>query len=220
VVVLVLSTVGIVLTLTLAVLLGLVLGYIVLALWSGRGRVWLSRGLAIGVAAGILASPLIGGRLQDQRSRGEDSLVPQTLSFRWEIWTEQYFPSMSGRWILGYGPGIPEEIAWRYTESVYITYLLQGGLILVVLFLALQAVLFRQMRDLSRSPDPARVAVSGTVAAMVVVLLPLHGVFPYMVGLGLPQLFFALAGVAFAGLPRASLLVPTVPAALRETAVR
>jgi hypothetical protein len=211
--VLLLATVGIVLTLTLAVLLGLVLGYIVLALWSGRGRLWLFRGLAVGVAAGILASPLIGGRLADQRGRGDDSLVPQTLSFRWDIWTEQYFPSMSGRWITGYGPAIPDEITWRYTESVYITYLLQGGLVLVVLFLGLQAVILRQMRDLKHDGDPVRAAVGATVAAMVVVLVPLHGVFPYMVGLGLPQLFFALAGVALAGLPHATRLSPLAPAA-------
>lgn len=218
--VLVVATTGIVLTLTLAVLFGLVLGFIVLALWSGRGRVWLSRGLAVGAAAAIIASPLIGGRLQDQRDPGaEDSLVPQTLSFRWEIWTEQYFPSMDGRWIFGYGPAIPDEITWRYTESVYITYLLQGGLVLVVLFLALMAVLFRQMRDLRTDPDPTRVAVASTVAAMAVVLLPLHAVFPYMVGLGLPQLFFALAGVALAGLPRPGL--PGAPRAGRHaTAVR
>lgn len=204
-VVLVLCTVGLVLTLTLAVLFGLVLGYVVLALWSGRARTWLGRGVAVGAIAAILASPLIGARLSDQRSPGaEDSLVPQTLSFRWQIWTEQYFPSLRGRWLFGYGPGIPDEISWRFTESVYVTYLLEGGLVLLVLFLVLQTVLLWTMRDLRDPDDPVRTAVSATVAAMVVVLLPLHAVFPYMVGLGLPQLFWALAGVALAGLPRSA----------------
>ena len=202
VLVLVLTTTGIVLTLTFAVLFGLVLGFIVLALWSGRGRVWLSRGAAVGLAAGIVTSPLIGARLRDQQAPGaEDSLVPQTLSFRWEVWTEQYFPAMRGQWLFGYGPGIPPEISWRFTESVYITYLLQGGLVLLVLFLVQQYVLFRSMRELRWHGDSTRTAVASAVAAMVVVLLPLHAVFPYMVGLGLPQLLWALAGVAMAGLP-------------------
>lgn len=205
VVVLVLTTTGIVLTLTFAVLFGLVLGFVVLALWSGRGRVWLSRGVAVGIAAAIVTSPLIGARLDDQRAPGAgDSLVPQTLSFRWQIWTEQYFPAMQGQWLFGYGPGIPPEISWRFTESVYITYLLQGGLVLLVLFLVQQYVLFRSMRQLRWQGDSTRTAVSSAVAAMVVVLLPLHAVFPYMVGLGLPQLLWALAGVAMAGLPRPS----------------
>jgi hypothetical protein len=207
VLVLVVTTTGIVLTLTFAVLFGLVLGFVLLALWSGRGRVWLSRGIAVGIAAGIVASPLIGARLDDQRAPGAgDSLVPQTLSFRWEIWTEQYFPALRGQWLFGYGPGIPPEISWRFTESVYITYLLQGGIVLLVLFLAQQYVLFRTMRNLRALGDTTRTAVSSTVAAMVVVLLPLHAVFPYMVGLGLPQLFWALAGVALAGLPRSTVL--------------
>ncbi len=198
-----LASVGILLTLTFAVLFGLVLGFVVLALWSGRGRVWLSRGAAVGIAASIVASPLIGARLDDQRAPGAgDSIVPQTLSFRWEIWTEQYFPALRGQWLLGYGPGIPPEISWRFTESVYITYLLQGGLVLLVLFLVQQYVLFRSMRGLRVHGDTTRTAVGSTVAAMVVVLLPLHAVFPYMVGLGLPQLLWALAGVAMAGLPR------------------
>lgn len=201
--VLVLTTTGLVLTLTLAVLIGLALGFVVLALWSGQARRWLARGLAAALAVAVLASPLIGGRLADQRGPGGgDSLVPQTLAFRWEIWTEQYFPSLQGRWVLGYGPAIPPEVSWRFTESVYVTYLLQGGLVLLLLFLALQAVLLRTLLDVRTPADTTRTAVASAAAAMVVVLLPLHGVFPYMVGLGLPQLFWALVGVALAGLPR------------------
>lgn len=200
--VLVLTTAGIVLTLTLAVFFGLVLGFVVLALWSGRGRVWLFRGAAAGVAVAIVSGPLIGGRLDDQRQSASDSVIPQTLSFRYEIWTEQYFPALTSQWLFGYGPGIPPEIVWRFTESVYVTYLLQGGLVLLLLFLALQAVVLRTMLDVRDARDATRTAVSSTVAAMVVVLVPLHAVFPYMVGLGLPQLFWGLAGVAMAGLPR------------------
>ena len=217
VVVLALCITGIVLTLTLAVIFGLVLGFVVLALWSGRGRVWLSRGVAAGVGVAIVASPLIGARLDDQRAPGAgDSIVPQTLSFRWDIWTQQYFPSLSGRWLFGYGPGIPPEISWRFTESVYITYLLQGGLVLLLVFVAGQAVLFTAMRDLRDPDDRVRTAVGATVAATVVVLAPLHAVFPYMVGLGLPQLFWALGGLALAGLPRRA-VEPVAPRSLHQT---
>lgn len=200
VLVLVLDVVGIVLTLTLAIILGLVLGFVVLALWSGRGRLWLGRGAAAGLAVAILASPLIGGRVQDQLgapSTGE-SWVPETLSFRYEVWTEQFFPSLATRWVTGYGPGLPPEITWRFTESVYITYLLQGGLVLLLVFLALNLVLLRTMLDQRDPQDTARTSVASAVAAMVVVLIPLHGIFPYMTGLGLPQIFWALAGVALA----------------------
>lgn len=200
IVALVLNTVGIILTLTLAIIFGLVLGFVVLALWSGRGRLWLGRGAAAGLAVAILASPLVGGRVQDQLGAptSSESWVPETLSFRWEVWTEQFFPSLASRWVTGYGPGLPPEITWRFTESVYITYLLQGGLVLLLVFLALNLVLLRTMLDQRNPRDPVRTAVASTVAAMVVVLLPLHGIFPYMTGLGLPQVFWALAGVALA----------------------
>lgn len=194
-----LSTTGVVLTLTLAILFGLVVGLVVVALWSPRPRVYLLRGLAVTLAAGLAASPLIAGRLSDQTTRGSDSLVPQTLSFRWTVWTQQYLPALRGRWLLGYGPTIPPEVFWRYTESVYVTYLLQGGVLLLSVFLVLEVLVWRAMSDLRRAADPVRLAAASTVAAVTAALVPMHTIFPYMTGLGMPQLYWALVGLALAG---------------------
>ena len=89
--------------------------------------------------------------------------------------------------------------------------------VLLVLFLVQQYVLFHSMRELRHRGDTTRTAVASAVAAMVVVLVPLHAVFPYMVGLGLPQLLWALAGVAMAGLPRTTRPGPSATAATGST---
>jgi hypothetical protein len=194
------------LTLTLTIIGGLLAAAIILSLLTRRaGKFFVYGGLGLGVAA-FAAAPLIGGRLADQFAQnaadGGSPYVPQTLSYRIAVWTQQYGPALHGRWAAGYGPTIPPDVTWKYTESLYITLLLRGGIPLLLAFAAFQGSLFFAARKQFVAADPTQRATARVVAAMAIVLVPMHAIFPYFTSVGLPHLVAGAAGIMLAGYRR------------------
>jgi len=188
-------------TLTFANIAAAVLGVLALAVWSRRGGrvvVWLA---VAGVVAAFAFGPSLGTRyeLQMEASATGDkpALVPQTLAFRYDVWTQQYFPALEDRLLTGYGPGVPPGIAFGYTESVYLELLVRGGVPLLLVFAGLMWALWVAAVPVARGPtaDSRRVAARALVV-LVVALVPLHLLEPFFITTGLPHLLWALAALA------------------------
>jgi hypothetical protein len=137
-------------------------------------------------------------------------VLPNTVAYRYEVWTQQYVPALHGRWAAGWGPcctgatDLPPDLAWHYTESAYITVLLRGGLLLLasfgLLMWALGSRALRAARELG--PECEQRAYGRTLLLIVLLLVPMHWIEPYFIDNGLPQLVWGLAAVIAATGPR------------------
>jgi quinol-cytochrome oxidoreductase complex cytochrome b subunit len=189
-------------TVTLAPILGTLVGVLALAWWARR----LTKALVVlSVAGALLVAaflPLLSARADEQfkipaTSRDTYSLIPHTITDRTGIWTEQYLPALSGRWLNGYGPQTPPEITWQYSESIYITMLMRGGLILLILYGALMWALGSSALRRSRRAGDAQ-AVARVLYLLVLLLAVIQVIVPYFTTNGLPHVLWALAGLMFA----------------------
>jgi hypothetical protein len=204
--ILLLNLLAVALTLTITIILGVIGGIIVVALMTGRaGRYLGYLAITLGAAA-FAASPLVAGRITDQfasnAANGGSPYIPQTLSYRITVWTQQYGPALHGRWVSGYGPSIPPEVTWKYTESLYISLLLRGGIPLLILFAAFQGSMYFAARKQLKAPSPTQQAAARVVAAIAIVLVPMHAIFPYFASVGLPHLIAGMAGLMLSGYRR------------------
>ena len=210
---LVTSSISLVLTVTLAPMIGALLGSLALAWWyrrSGRMLAWVAVGCAVAVVA---FAPLLSRRTDDQfqaasSSNASYSLVPHTVSSRVGFWTDQYLPALQGRWVTGYGPQIPPEVTWKYTESVYIGLLLRGGLPLLAIYGLMTWALVLVALEVARRPvrpGPIRAgpderrALEQALARGTVVLLAVLAVTqliaPLFLTTGLPHVWWILAAL-------------------------
>jgi hypothetical protein len=208
-VVLTIAGAGVIATATIAPIAGVVIGAMVLGFWMRK----LSK-LFLGVAVGLMVltllfSPLLTSRYDQQYGTGtvvthRPEYVPQTLWARYLIWTKQYIPALSkdSRWFAGYGPGVPPEVDWPYTESLYITMVLRGGIILLAIYGFLMLALAVRARGYTRSRDPTQRALARTIYLSVLLLFVMHIVANYFVVSGFPHLFWPLLGLLFARVRR------------------
>jgi O-antigen ligase len=158
----------------------------------------------------IVVGPVLGNRLTNQfgnvAGSSKSSLEPQTVSFRTEVWTQQYLPAVAQRPLDGYGLQLPSTIAWPYPESQYIALLIEGGYPLLIMYLCLLWGAFDQARRASRSRDPVEQAIGRSLVVTVVSLLVLGVTWPFLSNGGLPQVLwclFALCGTVGSRLDRA-----------------
>jgi hypothetical protein len=188
-------------TASIAPICGTVVGAILLAWSRGKlGRLLPSLVIAFAIAAFIF-SPLLTSRYDQQvqhASRTQSGVVvPTTIAARWQVWTKQYFPLLSGRMLFGYGPEPPAQVQWQYTESVYVSMLLRGGVILLCVYLALMYALFKGARRIVGDEDPDRSALARVLAVSVVMLVFMHVVSSYFIVNGLGHLMWVLAALVF-----------------------
>jgi hypothetical protein len=200
---------GLIATATIAPIAGALVGALILGFWLRRiSKLFVM--VAIGVMAiALLFSPLLTSRYDQQFGTStiithRPDYVPQTLWARYLIWTQQYIPALSkgDRWFVGYGPGVPPEVDWPYTESLYITMVMRGGIILLAIYGFLILALASKARGYTRSADPTQKALAQVVYISVVLLLFMHIVANYFVVSGFPHLFWPLLGLLFARVSR------------------
>jgi O-antigen ligase len=197
-----LAAVGLVLTLTYTVFFGFVAGAIVIGVWARKAHIMAIVLILASVAAVYLFSDQLSGRARDQfsvsGSQGQSELLPQTVQFRLNVWEQQFLPVIENKPTTGYGAVTPAQLSWIYTESVYITMLLRGGFILLMVFSAFWIALLVRSWTRVHDPDPGIRLASRALAASALVLIPMHAIFPYFTAPGLPHVIAVLAGLAFA----------------------
>lgn len=205
-IILLLGAVSLILTAEISALAGAIGGAILLGVWAGRRKQmvrWLISGVIVAaVFGGSYFAKRLDTEFASSAGSGRNHLVPQTVSFRWQIWTGQYFPAIMERPLTGWGQALPEAITWQFTESQYVTMLMAGGIPLLIVFGGEMIALYDQSRrqarrkDLEDSATPT--ALGNAVAALVVVLVPMDVIYPYMTSGGLPEPLFVAAGIAAA----------------------
>jgi hypothetical protein len=187
---------GLFVTAELSVIVCLLVGACFLGVRYGRGRVmmrWLGIGLIVVVVG---AGGLLGNRLETQFSvnagTGRSALVPQTIAFRWTVWTQQYIPAAERKPFTGYGVELPSSIQWAFPESQYITFLIQGGLPLLGMFAVLFWAVLREAKRARQSDDPVDRALGEGLFVAVIALGIINFIWPYLSNGGMPQLLWCL----------------------------
>lgn len=203
-------------TVTFSVMLALVAGGLVLGVFARRGgRV--AAGLLAAVAIALLVfAPALEIRYHQQfvESPGvsRPAFVPQTVAYRYHVWTSEYVPVLSRRWLTGYGPDLPPSSAsFPYTESLYVTLMLRGGLPLLAVYLALMAALFAIGIEMRHAADPVLRATARVAVVGIVLLVPMHTIESYFVNGGMGQLFWITAALLIGGAARSEHHLRTDP---------
>lgn len=197
-----LACVSLVFTLTFTILGGLVLGVLVVGWAMKRLRLvltWLVVGGAVGL---IVFFPLIGGRLAEQGQAtaatptAGDSIIPQTVLYRWIVWSDQYLPALQGMWVTGFGPADPPGISWDHTESGYITLLLRGGIPFLVAGAVVIYLSWRAAKKFLRTATvTSDIALAASVMGIAAILPVINFFFPYFTASGMPQPMWVLWGL-------------------------
>lgn len=189
-------------TVTIAAIFGAVGGVLLLGYWLRRPRPVLWGILVAALLAAVVAGPAIRQRFDQQwvKPPGAEgsALIPSTIDFRWQVWNEQYFPVLHGRWLTGYGPN-PPPTRFEFADSLYITLILRGGLILLAVYAAMMVALWALARAAIGDADPERRVVAAVVAATVLLLVFIHVIEPYFLDSGAPHVLWALTGLLVAG---------------------
>ncbi len=197
------DTVALLRTVTSGASTALVVTCVVLALLSGRIRnplTWIPIGVLIVV---VLGGTVFAQRYKEQYERPETGasvtahgIVPRTIVYRYDIWKDQYLPVLEDRWLTGYGPDLPPDARWKYTESVYVTMLLRGGVLLLAIYAAFMVKLALEGRRLVRAGPVALEAGIGSAAIAIVGALAVTQVIAtYFTTSGAPQVVWTLAAL-------------------------
>jgi hypothetical protein len=195
-----LDAVALVETLSIAPIIGVVAGVAILGLWL-RGITRVILGFAVVVILGAaLFGPRLSGRLTQEFSRSpgtqRSAVVPQTIQYRYDLWTTQLLPLLKGHAVTGYGPVLPSQLQdFPYTESLYINLVYRGGVILLVVWvLMFGAMGFAGVRS-RRDRDPLQQALGAAVATAVLCLVFMQGIEAYFLDDGTPQVLWMLLGL-------------------------
>ncbi len=181
---------------------------ILLAVASGRLRNPLAWLPVIVLVVLVIGGSVLAPRYREQyrpAERGPEAhgIVPRTIVYRYDIWKDQYLPVLEHRWLAGFGPDIPPDARWKYTESVYVTMLLRGGILLLAIYLAFMVRLAIEGRRLMRDGPPLHVGIGSAAVAIVLVLAVTQIIATYFTTSGAPQVVWVLAAlVVAAGLQR------------------
>jgi hypothetical protein len=154
----------------------------------------------------VVAAHFVFGSLIQQRANAQTvsstvyqdgpSWLPETISYRVQIWEDQYAEALGAYAATGYGPGFPSGVDWSHTESGYITLVLRGGAPYLAGAVALLVgVVQRARRESVGAASSSRSALCQAAAAVAVVQLPINLTFPYFTASGLPQAAWILWGL-------------------------
>jgi O-antigen ligase len=186
-------------TASFAPLFGTIAGALLIGVSMGQGRrvlAWLGVAAVVG---GMLFGPLLEERVVQQYRETtitqDQSLVPQTIEFRYRVWTTQFVPVIRENVIWGYGPTLPPRLFFGYAESLYVTLLLRGGVLLLLSYFAVMVALAMRARGAVRSEGLERRVVGRVVLAAVPLLMLIDVIATYFLDSGPAPLLWVLAGL-------------------------
>jgi hypothetical protein len=189
-------------TVTIAPIIGAIVGAIAIGLWYRRSRVVLLSVVAAAAILGAVYFPLLQQRGNNEFSAAPgiatsaSPLLPQTLAYRITIFKTQDIPLLTGRWLTGYGPSLPGNYAFPFTESLYFTMLLRGGLILLAIYLALMWTLAQSaLSAMDCAESGEQLLVARVVMVVIVLLFFIHFIEGYFVDTGPADLIWVLAAL-------------------------
>lgn len=185
-------------SLTLAVGVGLVLGSLILGfLYQRTLRMIAIMGAAAAVAT-VLFFPALQLRYEQQfgsQSSVSTSSTPQTLSYRLQIWHDQFLPVVEAHPVLGYANRLPPDAAFQHTDNEYLTLLLRGGVpLLLAAGVMVGGVTAAGMRLSRAAPSPEERALGRAVAIAAICPVLMGIIWPYVTNAGFGEAWLGLAG--------------------------
>lgn len=182
---------------------GTAVGVLVLAVTARPRRQWMTRIAGFVVLLSVAFAPVLTARYEQQFTGQlpvkEIPYLPQNFNFRITVWTTEFIPVLAKHLVTGYGPDTPPDLTFSYTESVYVTILLRGGLLLLFLYAGLMLSLALRARDLRNNPDVERRVVAQVLFLLIVLVVFMQLTTNYFVNAGFPFIFWVLAGLLAAG---------------------
>lgn len=169
--------------------------FVLLRRYDREGR--MTRLFLVGVVAlALVASPVLVGRLGHELAgspgTGRTPWVPSTLSFRWSVWTKQYFPAIAARPLAGYGMVYPSSISWIFPESQYVSFLMEGGVVMLAAFGVLVWAMLQRTLAAARASDALDRALGSALTIGVVAMLVMNVTWQFLSNGGMPQVLWAL----------------------------
>jgi hypothetical protein len=171
---LVIDSIALVLTGTIAALVGLAIGVAIVFMlchWLPRSLVFVVVGMSL---TAFIFSPFIMARLNEWHT-GPDSqgiaqgLVPQAYAHRMVLWKELILPEIGQHLLFGAGPAPKSSAYWSSEETQYLYLLLRGGLFYLLSYLLLIGVAiaacWRQIKQ--KSEGAGRTVAIATLAILV-----------------------------------------------------
>jgi hypothetical protein len=190
---------GLLFTAELSVITTLLVGACVLGVRYGRGRVmmrWLGIGLLVmALPAGAFLAHRLGAQFSASAGTGRPAFIPQTLGFRWAIWTGQYIPAILQKPFTGWGVVLPSSIRWPNPESQYINFLIQGGVPLLAMFGFLFVGMFKEAKRATSSSDAVDRALGEGLVVASVALVVVNLIWPFLSNGGAPQVLWCLFAI-------------------------
>jgi hypothetical protein len=187
-------------------LIATVLACLYLAWARGVLHVVLAAAIPVVIVLAIGFGGTLSGRAEQQYSASASSyrlpLVPETLSYRYAVFHDQSVPALEGHWATGYGPDLPPQLAlgnFPYTETIYVSLLLRGGVPLLVAFLImLAAVGLAARREQRAARTYLQWSIATVVLAMTVAYVLLQLIESYLLDSGPPHVYWSFVGLMLA----------------------
>jgi len=196
-------------TATLIAIVGAAVGALALAMRTGQ----LKRVGILALTVTTASFFIIGDNLQRRLSgQFEGTLptytlapappawLPVNVAFRVEVWRGQYLPVIWENLLLGFGPGTPPSVTWPSTESLYISLLLHGGVLLLLAYLGFLISVWLRGHAAERLGAGVDSIVGHTLTAVVVAMTVMQTLHPYFTDAGFPHaMWIVLALLPMAG---------------------
>lgn len=207
--VVVLAFLGVISTISFTPIAGAAVGALFLFALARRRRRWFAATALTAALVAILFGPLVAARYHQQFGGPNVTVsnrpyLPKNFNFRIDVWKTEYAPVLRSHMTTGYGPDLPPNLAFAFTESIYVTLLMRGGLPLLVLYGALMFTLALRARDLRQADAPEARALGHALFLVVVLAAFMQLVTNYFVNSGFPFLLWALAALAFSSTVRST----------------
>ena len=202
----VLAGIALLTTVTITPIAGTAVGVLVLAVTARPRKRWVVRTATLIVLFSAAFGPILAARYKQefalQAPVQHIPFLPETINFRIAVWTTEFLPVIGKHLVTGYGPDFPPGLAFQYTESIYVTLLLRGGLPLLFLYGGLMLATALRARDFRDDPDVERRAVAQVLFVVVILVIFMQLTTNYFVNAGFPFLFWVLVALMNAGTGR------------------
>ncbi len=146
----------------------------------------------VGIAAFSFAGGALTNRIEQQYDPTSGTVLGKNIDDRLAIWSGDYEAPLSEYWPLGFGPGIPPGVDWQHTESLYVTLVLRGGVLLLGSYLVFMSIAAGAAWRHRHGRAVVDRAVSLTLVAVIPGSLVMHFIFPYFTSSGFPHVFWVL----------------------------
>ncbi|MCJ0902132.1 hypothetical protein [Rhodococcus sp. ARC_M6] len=134
-----------------------------------------------------------------EAATASNSLLPQTISFRINVWLRDYIPLVQENLLIGYGPVRSTDRVFSFFESMYVYLLVVAGLPALITFLVVIFALFLSLRNAQSHFRETGDLIGSSVSAALLVVVPglliLMFIHPYMNDAGISQALVMLGGL-------------------------